>query len=465
MSPNTALDRSKKVMRIALVGIRPADQVILKGYLRILLRLEADLEWVSANHPQIDLYMINSEFAQAESVQRLLADKSNSAVLYVSRSVSDSGFLEGDILTLPLRDLDVLNTWLSRNLAFLGGSQTYTPQAAPATPTATPASVSNPSINQPTAPRRQSLDDILASRANQTSQPTQPTHSPASQTPSSADLPTAHRQAVKPAASHAVALAKVLVQLQRREDSVLALNDPSGTLLAYIQPKQQRVWQVATAIELASGWVLAPAHQPNTPLDKSQDLVQWLWDKGQQENTAAASPLQALVSHEQRYQLASWAKPNDGEKRHAELKCQCVLEKRAVTVSELANLAQVSPAEAQRTVVSLLLAGLMTSDVYDNLVAVAEHASAASPHDNAHETTAASPVTTAASTHSQTIISTGATDPILSQPVLATTRPIAQPSQPTPSPASEPVSSPTSAPQQDNGMMGFLSKLRRKLGI
>ena len=56
---STAAERLKKVMRIALVGIRPADQVLLKGYLRILLRLEADLEWVSANSPQVDLFMIN----------------------------------------------------------------------------------------------------------------------------------------------------------------------------------------------------------------------------------------------------------------------------------------------------------------------------------------------------------------------------------------------------------------------
>ena len=45
----------KQVMRTALVGVSPADKVMLKGYLRILLRLEADLEWVSANHPQADL--------------------------------------------------------------------------------------------------------------------------------------------------------------------------------------------------------------------------------------------------------------------------------------------------------------------------------------------------------------------------------------------------------------------------
>ena len=62
MGATPVLDGLKKVMRIALVGIRPSDQVIIKGYLRVLLRLEADLEWVSANHQQIDLFIINDEF-------------------------------------------------------------------------------------------------------------------------------------------------------------------------------------------------------------------------------------------------------------------------------------------------------------------------------------------------------------------------------------------------------------------
>lgn len=53
MGATPVLDGLKKVMRIALVGIRPSDQVIIKGYLRVLLRLEADLEWVSADRKSV----------------------------------------------------------------------------------------------------------------------------------------------------------------------------------------------------------------------------------------------------------------------------------------------------------------------------------------------------------------------------------------------------------------------------
>ena len=75
MNVTSASDRLKKVMRIALVGIKPGDQVMLKGYLRILLRLEADLEWVSANNQQIDLFMVNHDLRHAESVQNLISNK------------------------------------------------------------------------------------------------------------------------------------------------------------------------------------------------------------------------------------------------------------------------------------------------------------------------------------------------------------------------------------------------------
>ena len=109
MNVTSASDRLKKVMRIALVGIKPGDQVMLKGYLRILLRLEADLEWVSANNQQIDLFMVNHDFRHAESVQKLISSKPNTATIYTARSETENGYLSQDLLVLPLKDLEPLS--------------------------------------------------------------------------------------------------------------------------------------------------------------------------------------------------------------------------------------------------------------------------------------------------------------------------------------------------------------------
>ena len=121
MNVTSASDRLKKVMRIALVGIKPGDQVMLKGYLRILLRLEADLEWVSANNQQIDLFMVNHDFRHAESVQKLISSKPNTATIYTARSETENGYLSQDLLVLPLKDLEPLSEWLFSQLPFLSG--------------------------------------------------------------------------------------------------------------------------------------------------------------------------------------------------------------------------------------------------------------------------------------------------------------------------------------------------------
>lgn len=121
MNVISASDRLKKVMRIALVGIKPGDQVMLKGYLRLLLRLEADLEWVSANNQQIDLFMVNHDLRHAESVQKLISSKPNTATIYTARSETENGYLSQDLLVLPLKDLEPLSEWLFSQLPFLSG--------------------------------------------------------------------------------------------------------------------------------------------------------------------------------------------------------------------------------------------------------------------------------------------------------------------------------------------------------
>lgn len=112
MDVTAASDRLKKVMRIALVGIKPSDQVMLKGYIRILLRLKVDLDWVSANNQQIDLIMVNHDVRDFQSVQRLINNKPNTATIYIARSDTENGYFADDLLVLPLKNLEPLSDWL-----------------------------------------------------------------------------------------------------------------------------------------------------------------------------------------------------------------------------------------------------------------------------------------------------------------------------------------------------------------
>lgn len=425
MNAITNSERLKKVMRIALVGIRPADQIMLKGYLRILLRLEADLEWVSANHEAVDLFMINSEFSNSESVQRLLTTKPKAAALYVSRNDTGNGHLVGNLLTLPLTELEELKQWLAQNIGNL----------STATSPASVQSASNqPAVNQNAPTPRQSLDDILASRNNGSSNLsslsslsnqatlTKPT-SPQSTTPPS----------TTPSGHYLLSLINILIELQRRNDGLVSLVTTDNTVLAHIQPKQQRIWLVANEIAFNQNLQLIPQATFQADPTQSQDLVQWLW----QHALSQAPYLTGLLRPQLHYHITSWVKPAEGKARHDQLKIQSVLESREVTLAELAQLSQCDHDIIKRSVIALVMAGVMPTTVYQHLHKLLD-----------------TPQVSTAHTAEPTV-------------------PISQPIENIP-PASVSVanSAQTAEIQQDisqntgdKGMKGFLSSLRRKLGI
>lgn len=416
MSSAPTAERLKKVMRIALVGIRPADQVLLKGYLRVLLRLEADLEWVSANSPQVDLFMINQEFQHADSVKKLLAENPSAPALYIARDDLDQGRLLGNVLTLPLKEVDVLNQWLFANVQFLGNDKA--PFSSNSVTTPTPQSTATPSAPQ-------TLEQIIASRSQATTLLTNPSPSPAPAvaTPTVTPTITANKNT----------LIDTLKKIQQRQDRIFALTQ-ADNLIAYINPKFQRVWVSDNTAQLNTDWELIATHE--TPAIVSQppiDLVQWLWEK----SITTPTPVISLVQAGQRYRTTSWLKPLDDDNRHDNLKIQGVLESRDSTIDDIIQLAHVNRDLALRSVSGLIVSGLMTPAVYTSLTVAPTAVPTPQP-------------------------------PVASQPQ---TTPSA-PAMPTPTPnmshtAMPQTSSPTVAQTagQDDGMKGFLSKLRRKLGL
>ncbi len=427
---STAAERLKKVMRIALVGIRPADQVLLKGYLRILLRLEADLEWVSANSPQVDLFMINKEFMHAQSVQKVLATQHNVAALYVERDELDQGKLVGTTLTLPLKEIDLLNQWLFANVQFLRINGVRSPPFSSAN-NRTNQRVT-PSINVPTTAPRQTLDDILAQRnQNTNNHPT--TTSPYA---IATDNPTVSQKISPPPTltqkNHLVATLK---NLQQRENAIYSLTQ-RGTVLAYINPKYQCVWVIDSTAILDTDWELVQASEhPPIVSQRADDLVHWLWQK------SMTTPTSPLLKPNERYRLTQWLKPLEDEHRHDILKIQALLQSKDSTLDEVTQIAQVSHELAVRSISGFIVSGLMTPDFYDNLVSTL--------------TTPMPASTPAMATH---------------PPSQSYAPPIMTPLTPTPSnpvihsSANNKPSAVPTAPQ-DEGMKGFLSKLRRKLGL
>ncbi|ALF60133.1 hypothetical protein [Psychrobacter urativorans] len=348
----------KKILRTALVGMKPADQVLLKGYLRVLLRLEVDLEWVSASHPQVDLFMINNEFRHAESIVKLLAGQRQKPVLYISRTDSHNGWIADDRLILPLKKLDTFNDWLIQSVivlkqnagvvtTILQHNQTIAAQPMPAdVNTQMPAPLNNAPL----------------------------TNASLNNAPPTASVHTQDYQNI----------ITIIQQLQRRPTGlyqiVMHSNNHTQTL-AIIQPQKGQVWLPEKNNESRSSafsldWQLQP-YQGLAPLDsEADDLRQWLW----QQAWCQALLLLPLVSDNLTYQLRYSIKPNFmiphkttdhpdliKKERQALLSVMTALEFAPCDVNQLATLADISIKSTKKIIGCLLFSGSLQEDSYKQL--------------------------------------------------------------------------------------------------
>lgn len=359
---------SKKTMKIAMVGVSPADQITFKGYLRVLLRLDVDLDWVSAQVGDVDLYVINEDFKSSTSVQRLVEVYPNTPILYTSRSVTGDGGISGNSLILPLKQINILNDWLHEKVNILKGmpyqkSADVAPvghdgqQARTAQPS-TPASVAT-------------FDDVI----------------------------------------------ELIKTLHSRPDYNFELIQ-DGEVLALIDPSRQLVWLRSAKIANIMTWRLrvytGVLGEPKQAIDMNQWLYQSAW--------ANADRLLALVNNQTHYQLRSWAKPNNNADRRTILRVMVALEDAPRTIDEVMAHTGLNRLLVQKVVVSLLISQHLHHNSYQNLVA--------------------SPVTV------RVDVATPSASP---SPVASTL------------PPSEPPVIHRTAEQEER--IGFLARLRRKLGI
>lgn len=377
MNVTSASDRLKKVMRIALVGIKPGDQVMLKGYLRILLRLEADLEWVSANNQQIDLFMVNHDFRHAESVQKLISSKPNTATIYTARSETENGYLSQDLLVLPLKDLEPLSEWLFSQLPFLSGVSVSNKASTTAKLTADavdvyqsatgttanqrvasnpPAQVANPSSGVAHSAQASAVTTSHTHNApNQLAEPSQ-----------SMGLSTTANGTVND--EYLIGFAKIFSQIAQRHNEVLSIKSPAGTLFAYINPKQQRVWQVSDHISFNQPWIISLADDAaakQLDVKTATNLVQWLWDLA----STHGQKFEGLLDSHINYHIDRWVKPIHDADQHDHLKIQCVLEARSLTIDDLVARSQCSLPQVKKTLIGLFVAGALLSSVYQQTIA------------------------------------------------------------------------------------------------
>ena len=440
MNVTSASDRLKKVMRIALVGIKPGDQVMLKGYLRILLRLEADLEWVSANNQQIDLFMVNHDFRHAESVQKLISSKPNTATIYTARSETENGYLSQDLLVLPLKDLEPLSEWLFSKLPFLSSvsvsnkvstAAKLTADAVDAYQSATanqrvasnpPAQVANPSFGV-----AQSAQASAVTTSHTHNAPNQLAESSQSMASSTTANGTVNDE-------YLIGFAKIFSQIAQRHNEVLSIKSPAGTLFAYINPKQQRVWQVSDHISFNQPWIISLADDAaakQLDVKTATNLVQWLWDLA----STHGQKFEGLLDSHINYHIDRWVKPTHDADQHDHLKIQCVLEARSLTIDDLVARSQCSLAQVKKTLIGLFVAGALPASVYQQTIA------------QLNSKTISQPVTQSMSSDEMTLAESTQTEP---QPITPSAQPafVEQPAASATVPSTMPVNPSESAQTQ-----------------
>lgn len=238
-------DEIKQRMNIALVGIRPGDQVVLKGYFRVLLRLDVELNWVAATDKVVDLFMINSDFASASSVTKLLEVRNSVPVLYVNRDDAGVGGVSNNTLTIPLKQLGLLNDWLVANIPALSENSAPTPRA----------------------------DD-------------------------------ASKTAPKPKTENLRTVVELIKTLQARPKSNFELMD-GDKVVAIIDASRQLLWQQGSVSKITSSFYLRPYAGELPETATGRDSAHYLWFLAWHNPDS----LMSLVSHTTAYRLRYWAKP------------------------------------------------------------------------------------------------------------------------------------------------------------
>ncbi len=344
------------VMRTALVGIKPADQVMLKGYLRILLRLEADLEWVSANHPEVDLYLINNDFRQANNIIKLIESHPKTPVLYVGRGEAGEGGLEDDLLNLPLKETSVLNDWLFDHLAILAMKSSFSQRG---------------SLSQ--SKRDNTRDQLQSNTTKSGSAETATSKQNGRSSSTSSSKQSQQSSSAKPSNASAIQksaelnhspLIEIIQQLQQRSKGVYQLLS-KDTLLATVEPSKSLVWVEDSAISALKDNGLATLRlqlvsESSGDIADSLDMKQWLWEICWQ----CIEDIVPLVNHDTLYQLRFWVKPVGVTNRRDLLRLMVAMEKVATNIEKIAENSDCSVEYVKKVVAGLLFSGYLQDDIY-----------------------------------------------------------------------------------------------------
>lgn len=304
-----------------MIGLEPSDQVLVKGYLRVLLRVDFDIEWVQPKHPQANLFLVNHSFANAEAVRHIVNEQKLPA-LYVTKTADKKNVIENNVLYLSLKHLDVLKAWLHEHVPLIRGE-----------------------IATDDLPNDD--NDITVEFVNQ--------HTQASLVEPSSAAPASTKQ-VPSFSEPDTDLADLYNQLHKLSSDNFYTITQDGKPVAIFQPSTRRAWARGDAFYPAFSckWQLSSSSN-DTPSDKyALNLNQWLWRCCMQDG----SEVSELLPQDVHISLATWPKPNSNKQKSATLKILALAELRSVNTLETSSLLNVDKNLAHNVLAALYFSGL-----------------------------------------------------------------------------------------------------------
>ena len=297
----------KAPMKIAIVGLTPADTLIIKSFF-LKLVTHAEIEWLGLDTAQADALIFRAKFFHTPTIESWIkVAPKDVAIGAVYRDAANSGACREagvHLLDLTNRDQEVLKAWLEliiqkkANAVQVRQAITREENAALAASTLG-VQKAQAGSSSTVRPHSEPIDQAF-------------------QTPD--QFPNA-----------------AILQSIRNGAGMLASN--SG-YLAYLQPQDNKVWANHPQDTIppfdACQWQLLSGAIP-AEMKIVVDLRQWLWESLWNSTIDFASYIKADSS----YQLKVWPQPRGMANRTIPLRIAALLQKGPASISSLAQLTQI----------------------------------------------------------------------------------------------------------------------------
>ena len=319
-------------MKIAIVGLTPADTLIIKSHF-MKFAPQTEIEWLGLDSAHADALIFRAKFLHTPTIEswiRVAPEDAAIAAVYREASSSvDSRSAGVHLLNLSNRDTDALKAWIELILQKKANAASVYRALAQ-------AEEAIPPVKEATVQKESLAIKETESSLLQSSQP-----------PPSAIIAEDGKRGAEQFAG------ALIIEAVRSGKGVVV---NSSGYLAYLQPKENKVWanhpnDSVPPLDACQWQALSGDIPGNMPV--VVDLRQWLWESLWNSTVDFAS----FVQDDASYQLKVWPQPRGTMNRTVPLRIAALLQKGPASIATLAKLTQIPVERVKKLLYTMQLVG------------------------------------------------------------------------------------------------------------